>query len=92
MYIAQKPITLGTKTYFIGEEIPEEMVDPNRAKALTNYGYIKHAPETLHTAPPMASGTEAHRDAKEGVEAVKKPLNSASRAAEAKRTAKKGGK
>ena len=90
MYIAQKPITLGEKTYAIGETIPDEAIDPNRVKPLTNYGYIKNAPETPHTAPPNANGTETHTEAKEGEEAVKTPLNSASKPAAKKQPAKRG--
>ena len=39
-YIAAKHCNFGGKAYMIGETIPTELIDPNRAPTLVKYGTI----------------------------------------------------
>lgn len=56
-YYAAKPRNFGGKTYFIGNEIPASLIDPNREKKLIQYGIINVVelpdpePEQPATAP-----------------------------------------
>lgn len=92
MYTAKKPIKLSGKTYYIGEEIPTDEIDPGRVKTLMQYGCIEFAPESPQTALTTTSGTNTHRETKEADRAVKQQLNSTGKPAARKPAAKKGGK
>lgn len=45
MYIAKKPCRFADKQFFIGEQIPDELVAPERAGILVKYGLIEYAEE-----------------------------------------------
>ncbi len=83
MYVAQKPCNFAGKHFAIGEEIPEELIDPNRAGTLEKFGRIKRV-ETDTSAKGENKPIEPVKDEggenpqpkdKTANEAVKTPLN-----------------
>ena len=45
MYVAKKPCNFAGKRYVIGETIPDELVDTNRAGTLLKFGLIEKVEE-----------------------------------------------
>ena len=41
MYKAKKPCRFGGRSYFVGDPVPAEAIDPKRAAALLKYGLIE---------------------------------------------------
>lgn len=83
MYVAQKPCNFAGKHFAIGEEIPEELIDPNRAGTLEKFGRIKRVEtdasvkgENKPIEPVKDEGGENPQPEDKAVnEAVKTPLN-----------------
>lgn len=96
MYKANKPCKFGDRQFYIGDEIPEELIDANRAKTLVKYGTILSVPDVAPEPPEAETGTNTSTDAENGSEGDKQAFNgSESTEAEqqpAKKPAKKGGK
>ena len=99
MYKAARPCRFGGRQFYAGDEIPEELIDPNRVKALTKYGtiaYVPEPPESPPEAPASEGDTNTRQEAGNGKKGDKQTLNNATstNAAKntAKNTAKKGGK
>lgn len=54
MYICNKSLKLGTKTYNPGDTIPDEKVLPSRKRALESAGYIAMVSDAVETDLPVA--------------------------------------
>lgn len=54
-YIAAKHCNFGGKAYMIGETIPTELIDPNRAPTLVKYGTIQEVEEAEPDKAPTAA-------------------------------------
>lgn len=99
MYKANKPCKFGDRQFYIGDEIPEDLIDQNRVKTLVKYGTILNVPEAASELPKAETGTNTSADAENGSEGDKQALNEAeSTEAEQppkvkpEKPAKKGGK
>ena len=105
MYKANKPCKFGDRQFYIGDEIPEELIDQNRVKTLVKYGTILNVPDAASEPPKAETGTNTSTDAENGSEGDKQALNEAEQPPEAESTeaeqppeakpgkpAKKGGK
>lgn len=79
MYIAKKPCNFGGKQRYIGDEIPDELVDPGRAETLVRIGLIEHVPEKPGntSVEPFDDGGQENPGTDENGEAddVKQPIN-----------------
>ena len=66
MYVAKKPCNFAGKKFAIGEEIPEELIDPNRFEKLVKFGRIEKVeekqPDTGDTKPESKSAPENVHD------------------------------
>lgn len=98
MFKAAKPCNFGERQFFVGDEIPADLIDPNRVKTLVKYGTIINVPEPPEMppeAPADTTGTDTSPDAGDGKKGDKQALNNAKSTGAAKKTqqaAKKGGK
>lgn len=97
MYKAAKPCKFGNQQYYVGDEIPAELIDPNRVKTLVKYGtiaYVPEPPESPSEPTDGDGGTNTSPEAGDGEKGDKQALNSATPTAAKKnqQTAKKGGK
>ncbi len=91
MYKANKPCRFGGKQFFIGDEIPAELIDENRAKTLVKYGTIAAAAETPSEPLREEAGTNINGDAENGSQGDKQAFNEV-KATSSRQTSKKGGK
>lgn len=90
IYTAQKPCRFGGKEYHIGDEVPEKLIDPTRAKSLIKFGLLsvsERAEETADTSAQTGNGGDLTNDQstdeeKQAEETAEKP----------KATGKKGAK
>ena len=99
MYKANKPCKFGDRQFYIGDEIPEELIDQNRVKTLVKYGTILNVPDAASEPLKAETGTNTSTDAENGSEGDKQAFNDgesteAEQQPEAKpeKPAKKGGK
>ena len=99
MYKANKPCKFGDRQFFIGDVIPEELIDKNRVKTLVKYGTILNVPDTAPELLKAETGTNTSTDTANGSEGNKQALNVAEstdaehlQEAKPKKPAKKGGK
>lgn len=69
----QKPCTFGGQRFFIGDEVPCELVSAQREEALVKYGYIsvEEAPDAPATAEPTDNTGDAAQGVKQPAEDVK---------------------
>lgn len=99
MYKANKPCKFGDRQFYIGDEIPEELIDQNRVKTLIQYGTILNVPDAASEPPKAETGTNTSTGAENGSEDDKQALNEAESTqaeqppeAKPEKPAKKGGK
>ena len=99
MYKANKPCKFGVRQFYIGDEIPEELIDQNRVKTLVKYEIITNIPDAVSEPPKAETGNESSTDAESGSEGDKQALNEAESTeaeqppeAKPEKPAKKGGK
>ena len=55
-YVSQKPCKFGDKRFNIGEEIPADLVAPDRVPALLKYGVIVTVDAPDEQKPAAATG------------------------------------
>ena len=91
MFKAKKPCKFGDRQFYIGDEIPAELIDPNRVNTLNKYGTIESVPEAPSEPSDVVAGTNTNPGTKNGAQGDKQALNNAQTAAK-KQPAKKGGK
>lgn len=75
MYKANKPCKFGDRQFYIGDEIPEELIDKNRVKTLVKYGTILNVPDVASEQPEAETGTNTSTDAENGSEGDKQAFN-----------------
>ena len=102
MYIAKKPCKAGGKQFFVGDKIPDELIDPNVSKRLIATGLLEYEAGNASKAPaeaPDDAGKENPGSSGEKPsESVKQPENVAQKkpdkpkAAESKRQGGTGGR
>lgn len=73
MYVAKKPCNFAGKRYVIGETIPDELVDTNRAGTLLKFGLI----EKVEEKQPEAGNEEPKGENKPAAvpDGANKPVN-----------------
>jgi len=92
MIKAKRPCKFGGRQFYVGDEIPEELVDSSRMRTLVKYGTIESVPDTPPEPPKAETGTNTSTGRKNGSEGDKRALNNADATAAKKQPAKKGGK
>lgn len=97
MFKANKPCKFGGRQFYVGEEIPAELIDCSRAKTLEKYGTIVSVPESPPEPPEMDAGKNAspggQNDPKGDKQAFNDAKSTTAKSTTAKRQpAKKGGK
>ena len=68
MYKANKPCKFGDRQFYIGDEIPEELIDQNRVKTLIQYGTILNVPDAASEPPKAETGTNTSTERGSGSE------------------------
>ena len=91
MFKANRPCKLGGRQFYVGDEIPAELIDPSRVNTLIKYGTIESVPEAPSELSAAVVGTNTSPGTKNGAQGDKQALNNAQTAAK-KQPAKKGGK
>lgn len=103
MFKAKRPCKFGYRQFYVGDEIPAELIDPNRVNTLIKYGTIESVPEPAAETPEMPpepsgteTGTNTSTDKENGSQGDKQALNEAKPAPGKRKAqaqpAKKGGK
>lgn len=102
MYKANKPCRFGEKQFYVGDEIPAELIDENRVKTLVKYGTILSVPDLPPKPSETETGTNTSTAPENSSEGDKQAFNEAKPAAaqkpeqknrqQAKPPVKKGGK
>lgn len=92
MYRAKKPCRFGGRQFYVGDEIPAELIDPNRVNTLVKYGTIVSVPEAASEPPAAETGRNTSTATETASQGDKQAFNDVKPAAAKKQPAKKGGK